>query len=161
MGWINENIVELVSVLFGAGGIGFAIITHLLDRKKYQQEVRQVSADADIRADEFWKNRYDVLNAEMQNKDTWWRERYDNLYQELQNERKLSNEIIKNFRAELNEIREDYEKQHSADNEKYEALMRKYKEYQDEVENKNREQMSRICQLENLVAEYEKKINRK
>jgi hypothetical protein len=161
MSWMNENVVEFLSVLFGTGGIGFAIITHILDRKKYQQEVRQASADADIHADEFWKNRYDVLNAEMQNKDTWWRERYDNLYQELQNERKLSNEIIKNFRAELNEIREDYEKQHSADNEKYEALMRKYKEYQDEVENKNREQMSRICQLENLVAEYEKKINRK
>jgi hypothetical protein len=160
MNWINENVVEILSVLFGTGGIGFAIISRILDRKKYQQEVRQASNEADKQADEFWKQRYDVLNAEVQNKDAWWRERYDNLYQELQNERKLSNEIIKNFRTELNEIREDYERQHAVDSEKYEALMKKYMEYQAEVETKNREQMSRISQLEDLVTEYERKIKR-
>lgn len=158
MSWFSENIVEIASILFGAGGIGFAIINKILDRKKYEQEVRHASADADIHTDAFWKSRYDVLNAEMQNKDTWWKERYDNLYQEFQNERQLSNEIIKNFRIELNEIREDYERQHDIDNQKYDALMQQYRNYQDEVERKNREQLQRICQLENLVSEYEKRL---
>lgn len=115
MNWFSENIVTILSLLFGTGGVGFAVIQHFLNRKKYNQEVRQESFSADIKSDEFWKNRYDVLNEELKDKDTWWKERYDNLYHELQEERKLSNEIIKNFRTELNEIREDYEQQRDID----------------------------------------------
>lgn len=160
MNWFSEHITEVVSILFGSGGIIFAIVNKLLDRKKYEQEVRNASADADIHTDEFWKKRYDVLNSEMQNKDAWWRERYDNLYNEFQNERKLSNDIIKNFRTELNEIREDYERQHEIDNEKYNALMQQYRNYQNEVERKSQEQIARICQLEKLVSEYEKRLKK-
>ena len=119
MEWLNENVVSIVSVLFGTGGIIYAVVTHFLDKKKYDQEVRKDTAEADIKGDEFWKQRYDVLQKEVDNKDTWWKERYDNLYQELQNERQLSNDIIKSFRTELNEIREDYERQREHDKHKY------------------------------------------
>lgn len=157
---MDNSITEILSILFGAGGIGFAFISHWLDRKKYAQEVRQEKSAADIKGDEFWKARYDVLNEEMKSKDIWWKDRYDNLYQEFQNERKLSNEIIHNFRNELNEIREDYERQKEIDKTKYDELMAKYTEYQKEVELKSKEQIDRINQLERLVAEYEKKLNR-
>ena len=96
----------------------------------------------------------------MKSKDIWWKDRYDNLYQEFQDERKLSNEIIHNFRNELNEIREDYERQKEIDKTKYDELMAKYTEYQKEVELKSKEQIDRINQLERLVAEYEKKLKR-
>lgn len=161
MSWFSENIVELISITCGTGGVLFGVISKILDRKKYEQEVRHTKADADIHSDEFWKCRYDVLNEEMKNKDAWWKERYGNLYQEFQNERKLSNEIIKNFRIELNEIREDYERQHDIDNQKYKDLMQQYRNYQDEVERKNAEQIARICQLEKLVSEYEKRLKEK
>lgn len=161
MSWFSENIVEITSILFGAGGVIFAIVNKILDRKKYEQEVRHLSVDADIHTDDFWKSRYDVLNEEMKNKDAWWKERYDNLYTEFQNERKLSNEIIKNFRIELNEIREDYERQHDIDNQKYKDLMQQYRNYQDEVERKNTEQLAKICQLEKLVSEYEERLKEK
>lgn len=158
MNWFSENAIEIFSILFGTGGIVYAIINRILDRKKYNQEVRRASVDTDIQTDEFWKTRYDVLNEEMKNKDLWWRERYDNLYSEFQNERKLSNEIIKNFRNELNEIREDYERQHDIDNKRYKDLMQQYKDYQAEVERKSSEQIARICQLEALVEDYEKRL---
>lgn len=154
----NSIIVEIISILFGAGGIIYAIVNHFLERKKWIQEVRQETANADIKSDEFWKNRYDVLNTEMKNKDAWWKERYDNLYNELQEERKLSNEIIKNFRTELNEIREDYERQREIDREKYNNLMSQYEAFQEEVNKKNQDQINRINQLENLVSEYEKRL---
>lgn len=160
MNWFNENMVEILSILFGVGGIGFAVINRILDRKKYAQEVRQETASADIKSDEFWKSRYDVLNEEMKSKDIWWEKRYDNLYQEFQNERKLSNDIIRNFRAELNEIREDYEKQKEIDKQKYDELMEQYVKYQQEVERKSKEQINRINQLEKLVAEYEEKLSK-
>ena len=48
MEWLNENAVSIVSVLFGTGGIIYAIVTHFLDKKKYEQEVRKVAAEADI-----------------------------------------------------------------------------------------------------------------
>ena len=44
-------------MLFGAGGIGFALISRWLDRKKYAQEVRQEKSAADIKGDEVWKAR--------------------------------------------------------------------------------------------------------
>ena len=154
----NTVLTEVISVLFGAGGVVYAIATHFLDRKKFAEEVRQEAANADLKTDEFWKNRYDVLNAEMQNKDIWWKERYDNLYTELQEERKLSNEIIKNFRTELNEIREDYEKQHEADKQKYNDLMTQYEQFQDEVNKTSAEQIKRINQLEELVSNYENRL---
>lgn len=154
MNWFRENIINILSILFGAGGIGFVIIQHLINRKKYNQEVRQESFNADIKSDEFWKNRYNVLNEELNNKDKWWKERYDNLYRELQEERKLSNEIIKNFRTELNEIREEYEQQRENDRKKYSELLNQYRE----VEFKNKEQINRINQLEILVLEYERKL---
>lgn len=160
MNWFNENMVEIISVLFGTGGILFAIVNRILDRKKYEQQVRQESADADLKSDEFWKHRYDVLNEEMKNKDIWWKERYDNLYKEFQNERTLSNDIIHNFRVELNEIREDYEKQKEVDKTKYDELMNQYAQYRQEMEKKNKEQINRINQLEKLVNEYEKKIKK-
>lgn len=159
MNWFTENIVQIISILFGAGGIGYATFNKILERGKYKQEVRNATVSTDIHSDEFWKNRYDVLNAEMQNKDAWWKERYDNLYDELQAERKMSNEIIRNFRAELNEIQKDYEQQKKSDREKYNDLMEQYRVYQQEVEARNQEQIKRISQLERLVAEYEKKLS--
>lgn len=145
--------------MFGTGGIGYAIISRILDRRKYDQEVRQASASADVKSDEFWKARYDVLNSEMTSKDTWWKERYDNLYAELQNERKLSNDIVRSFRTELNEIRADYEKQRELDKQKYNELMQQYERFQQESNTQNIEQINRINQLEILVAEYEKRLN--
>ena len=160
MSWFSENLVEIFSITFGVGSIGYAIVSRILDRKKYNEEVKRISVDTDIQTDEFWKSRYNVLNEEMKNKDVWWKERYDNLYSEFQNERKLSNEIIKNFRIELNEIREDYERQHDIDSQRYKDLMQQYRNYQDEVERKNADQMARICQLEQLVSEYEKRLKK-
>lgn len=159
MEWLRENAFAIISLLFGTGGIGYAVISRILDRRKYDQEVRQASASADVKSDEFWKARYDVLNNEMTSKDTWWKERYDNLYAELQNERKLSNDIVKSFRTELNEIRADYEKQRELDKQKYNELMQQYERFQRESNNQNREQINRINQLEILVAEYEKRLN--
>lgn len=159
MNWFSENIMSIFSLLFGTGGILYAVVSRVLDRKKYDAEVKRMSVDTEMQSDEFWKNRYDVLNRELESKDIWWRERYDNLYTELQNERKLSNEIINSFRAELNEIRADYEKQHDVQNRRYDELMQQYRDYREEVERKNGEQLQRISQLEKLVSEYEKKLN--
>lgn len=160
MNWIGEHLIEIISILCGAGGVGYAVVERMLNRKQYSQQVRQETASADIHIDEFWKNRYDVLMAEMQNKDTWWKDRYNKLYEEFQDERKLSNEIINNFRSELNQIREDYEKQKESDKQRYDALMLQYRNYQDEVERKSQEQIKRINQLEKLVTEYEKKLKK-
>ena len=51
MEWLSENLFGLISLLFGAGGIGFAVISKILDRKKYEQEVRTASAEADMKGD--------------------------------------------------------------------------------------------------------------
>ena len=121
MEWLNENVVSIISVFFGAGGIVYAIVTRLLDRKKYSQEVRPATSEADLKGDEFWKQRYDVLQKEVENKDNWWKDRYDALYKEYENERTLSNEIVKSFRTELNEMRNDYEQQRELERQKYGA----------------------------------------
>lgn len=159
MEWMSDSLWNMLGVLFGTGGILYAVIMHFVERRKYKAEVKELQANADIKTDEFWKNRYDVLNTEMQNKDAWWKERYDNLYEELQNERKLSNEIVSSFRSELNEIRGDYERQHEIDKKKYGELLEQYNRFQEESNEQNLENMRRINQLEKLVAEYENRLN--
>lgn len=160
MEWLNENVVSIVSVLFGTGGIVYAIVTHFLDKKKYDQEVRKDAAEADIKGDEFWKQRYDVLQKEVENKDTWWKARYDALYKEYENERTLSNEIVRSFRTELNEMRNDYEKQRELERQKYDKLMEQYKTFQEESEKKEHEYKERINTLEQLVSKYEKRLEK-
>lgn len=158
MGWLSDNLFGIISLLFGAGGIGYAVVSRVLDRKKYAQEVRASQADADIKEDDFWKKRYDVLQAEVDNKDSWWKERYDALYAEYQNERKLSNEIVKSFRTELNEMRADYEKQRELEKMKYDKLMEQYRSFEEESQKRETEYKQRISQLEQLVESYEKRL---
>ena len=160
MEWLNENVVSIVSVLFGTGGIIYAVVTHFLDKKKYDQEVRKDAAEADIKGDEFWKQRYDILQKEVENKDTWWKQRYDALYKEYENERTLSNEIVKSFRTELNEMRNDYEKQRELERQKYDKLMEQYKTFQEESDKKEHEYKERINTLEQLVSKYEKRLEK-
>ena len=160
MEWLNENAVSIVSILFGTGGIIYAVVTHFLDKKKYDQEVRKDAAEADIKGDEFWKQRYDVLQKEVENKDTWWKQRYDALYKEYENERTLSNEIVKSFRTELNEMRNDYEKQRELERQKYDKLMEQYKTFQEESDKKEHEYKERINTLEQLVSKYEKRLEK-
>ena len=160
MEWLNENVVSIVSILFGTGGIIYAVVTHFLDKKKYDQEVRKDAAEADIKGDEFWKQRYDVLQKEVETKDTWWKQRYDALYKEYENERTLSNEIVKSFRTELNEMRNDYEKQRELERQKYDKLMEQYKTFQEESDKKEHEYKERINTLEQLVSKYEKRLEK-
>ena len=160
MEWLNENVVSIVSVLFGTGGIIYAVVTHFLDKKKYDQEVRKDAAEADIKGDEFWKQRYDVLQKEVENKDNWWKDRYDALYKEYENERTLSNEIVCSFRTELNEMRNDYEKQRELERQKYDKLMEQYKTFQEESEKKEHEYKERINTLEQLVSKYERRLEK-
>ena len=160
MEWLNENVVSIISILFGMGGIIYAVVTHFLDKKKYDQEVRKDAAEADIKGDEFWKQRYDVLQKEVENKDTWWKQRYDALYKEYENERTLSNEIVRSFRTELNEMRNDYEKQRELERQKYDKLMEQYKTFQEESEKKEHEYKERINTLEQLVSKYEKRLEK-
>ena len=158
MGWLSDNLFGIISLLFGAGGIGYAVVSRVLDRKNYAQEVRVSQADADIKEDDFWKKRYDVLQAEVDNKDSWWKERYDALYADYQNERKLSNEIVKSFRTELNEMRADYEKQRELEKMKYDKLMEQYRSFEEESQKRETEYKQRISQLEQLVESYEKRL---
>ena len=151
MEWLSENLFGLISLLFGAGGIGYAVISKILDRKKYEQEVRNATAEADIKGDDF-------LQKEVENKDSWWKERYDTLYNEYQNERKLSNEIVKSFRTELNEMRSDYDKQRELEKMKYDKLMEQYRSFEEESQKREHEYKQRISQLENLVASYEQRL---
>lgn len=160
MDWFNDSFASVLGTVFGAGGILYAVIMHFIEQKKYQEEVRSLKTETDLKGDEFWKNRYDVLNSEMKEKDSWWKERYDNLYDELQNERKLSNEIISNFRAELNDIREDYERQRDIDKKKYSELLTQYTKFREETKKQNEENMSRINALEKLVSDYERKLKK-
>lgn len=160
MEWLSENLFGLISLLFGAGGIGYAVVSKILDRKKYEQEVRNATAEADIKGDDFWKKRYDVLQKEVENKDSWWKERYDTLYNEYQNEGKLSNEIVKSFRTELNEMRSDYDKQRELEKMKYDKLMEQYRSFEEESQKREQEYKQRIAQLENLVASYEQRLKK-
>lgn len=160
MNWLSENLFGLISLLFGVGGIGYAFISRILDRKKYEQEVRNATAEADIKGDDFWKKRYDVLQQEVDNKDGWWKERYDTLYNEYQNERKLSNEIVKTFRTELNEMRDDYDKQRELEKMKYDKLLEQYRALEEESQQREQEYKQRIQQLENLVSTYEQRLKK-
>lgn len=160
MNWLSENLFGLISLLFGVGGIGYAFISRILDRKKYEQEVRNATAEADIKGDDFWKKRYDVLQQEVDNKDSWWKERYDTLYNEYQNERKLSNEIVKTFRTELNEMRDDYDKQRELEKMKYDKLLEQYRALEEESQQREQEYKQRIQQLENLVSTYEQRLKK-
>lgn len=161
MEWLNENVVSIISVFFGAGGIVYAVITRLLDRKKYSQEVRTATSEADLKGDEFWKQRYDVLQKEVENKDNWWKDRYDALYKEYENERTLSNEIVKSFRTELNEMRNDYEQQRELERQKYDKLMEQYRTFEEESKKRESEYKERIATLEDLVSKYERRLESK
>jgi len=157
-GWLSENLFAIISLLFGAGGLGYAIIMRVLDRKKYSQEVKEAEANANIKEDEFWKQRYEILEKEITNKDEWWKERYESLKREYDNERKLSNEIVQNFRNELNIIRDEYDKQRALDRQKYNLLVEQYRSFEEESIRKEKEYKDRIQQLEELVNKYEKRI---
>ena len=152
MEFLNEHVTTIISIFFGTGGVVYAVVSRILDRKKYDQEVRGATAEADMKGEEFWKQRYDVLQKEVDSKDNWWKERYDALYKEYQNERTLSNDILKSFRDELAEIREDYERQKEAERQRYEEL--RVESIRKETEYKNR-----ITQLEELVKGYEKRLS--
>lgn len=161
MGGLNEHVTTIISIFFGTGGIVYAVVSRILDKKKYQQEVRSATAEADMKGDEFWKQRYDVLQKEVENKDAWWRARYDSLYQECEHERRLTNEIITAFRKELNEMYNDYEKQRESERQKYDDLMEQYRAFKDESIIKEREYRNRISALEDLVTKYEKQLEAK
>lgn len=160
MGWLADNGLEIISLVFGTSGIGYALITRVMNKKKYEQELKQSQTEIDAKEDDFWKKRYDVLQAEVDNKDSWWKERYDALYAEYQNERKLSNEIVKSFRTELNEMRTDYEKQRELEKMKYDKLMEQYRSFEEESKKRETEYKQRISQLEKLVESYEKRLNK-
>lgn len=152
------TIFPVISLLFGVGSIGYAVVARMLDRKKYEQEVRASQADADLKGEEFWKGRYDVLAAELDKKESWWKERYDNLYQEVQNERRLSNEMMTNFRNELNKIRDEYEAQRQADRDKYNRLMEEFRTQECEANRVAEEYKRRISDLEASIVAYEDMI---
>lgn len=157
-GLFMTTIFPVISLLFGAGGIGYAIVARMLDRKKYAQEVRCSQADADLKGEEFWKGRYDTLMTELDKKESWWKERYDNLYQEVQNERKLSNEMMTNFRNELNKIRDEYEAQRQADRDKYNRLMEEFRTQEREANLAAEDYKRRINELEASITAYEEMI---
>lgn len=152
------TIFPVISLLFGVGSIGYAVVARMLDRKKYEQEVRASQADADLKGEEFWKGRYGVLAAELDKKESWWKERYDNLYQEVQNERRLSNEMMTNFRNELNKIRDEYEAQRQADRDKYNRLMEEFRTQECEANRAAEEYKRRISDLEASIVAYEDMI---
>lgn len=161
MEFLNEHVTTIISIFFGTGGVVYAVVSRILDRKKYDQEVRGATAEADMKGEEFWKQRYDVLQKEVENKDTWWKVRYDSLYQEYENERHLTNEIINSFRNELNEMRNDYEKQREIERQKYDKLMEQYRAFEEESSVKEHEYRDRISALEELVTKYEKRLGSK
>lgn len=155
---LSESFITIISILLGSGGIVYAVVSKVLDRKKYEQEVRDASATADIKGDEFWKNRYDVLNNEVISKDTWWKARYESLYLEHQNEKKLSNDIIVSFRSELNGMRNDYEEQREVEKVKYSLLFQQYRSFEEDSLNREKEYKQRISQLEEMLETYEKRL---
>lgn len=161
MKWLSENFLTIISFVFGTGGFGYAVVSNVLNKKKYEQEVRDASAEADIKGDEFWKRRYDVLQHEVETKDGWWKARYDTLYIEYQNERKLSNDIITSFRTELSQMRNDYEKQREIERLKYSQLLEQYRGFEEESQKREVEYKQRISQLEDLVSKYERELNNK
>lgn len=160
MEWFADNTLEIVSLIFGTSGVGFAVISRVMNQKKYEQEIKQSQAEINVKEDDFWKKRYDILQAEVDNKDEWWKNRYDALYAEYQNERKLNNEIVKTFRVELNEMRADYEKQREIEKRRYEDLIEQYRRFEEESKHREIEYKGRIQQLERMVEEYERRLNK-
>lgn len=160
MEWLSNEVVTVFSILFGTGSVGYIIISKILDHKRYIQEVREAEAEADIKSDEFWKNRYDILQKELESKENWWKNRYDTLYLEYQTERKLSNEIIVTFRTELAEIRQSYEEQREIERKKYEQLVEQYKSLEEDSKKREIEYKQKIAQLECMISEYEQKLNK-
>ena len=155
---LRDKLIEVISILFGAGGIGYVVINRILDQKKYTQEVREQEAAADLKNEEFWKGRYDILQKELSEKNEWWKARYDSLYEEFQNERNLSNQIVSSFRNELNEMRAEYERQREMERQKYETLMESYRSFENESHQREVEYRQRITQLEKMVSEYEARL---
>ena len=96
--------------------------------------------------------------AELDKKESWWKERYNNLYQEVQNERKLSNEMMTNFRNELNKIRDEYEAQRQADRDKYNRLMEEFRTQEREANKAAEDYKRRINELEASITAYEEMI---
>ena len=161
MSWLIDNGLELFSLAFGTSGIGYAVVTRMMNKRKYEQELKQSQTEMDAKEDDFWRKRYDVLQNEVNNKDQWWKERYESLYEEYQNERRLSNEIVKSFRIELNEMRNEYEKQREQEKIKYNKLIEQYRLFEQESNKREIEYKQRISQLESLVKNYEQRINKK
>lgn len=155
---LRDKLIEVISILFGAGGIGYVVINRILDQKKYTQEVREQEASADLKNEEFWKGRYDILQKELSEKNEWWKARYDSLYEEFQNERNLSNQIVSSFRAELNEMRAEYERQREMERQKYDTLIESYRNFESESHQREVEYKQRINQLEKMVSEYEARL---
>jgi len=158
MEWLKGNVIALLGVLFGAGSVGYLLVSKIIDRKKFNQEVRTAASEADIKGDEFWKKRYDVLENENKQKDEWWQARYNNLSTELNSEKGLTNEIIRSFRNELNEIRKEYESQKEYEQKKYKKLREDYDRLEKESEEKINSQLKRISQLEDMIDDYLMKI---
>ena len=80
------------------------------------------------------------------------------LKKEYENERRLSNEIVQNFRNELNIMRDEYDKQRELERQKYNLLVEQYRTFEEESLRKEKEYKDRIRQLEELVSKYEKRI---
>jgi len=155
----NSVIISVLSLVFGSGGILYGVITHFLTRKKYNQEVREAKAEADIKGDNFWKQRYDVLQNELNSRNNWWSERYDSLDKDFEEERRVNVELIKSFRTEINQMRQDYEKQRQAERQRYDELLKQYRDFEKESEIKESIYKDRIAKLEVLLSKYEKKHN--
>lgn len=159
MSWVADNALEIISLVFGTSGIGVALISRAINQRKYDQEIKQSQTEINIKEDDFWKNRYDVLQAEVENKDAWWKNRYDALYSEYQNERNLNNNIVRTFRNELNEMRSDYDKQREIEKKRYDLLIQQYRKYEEESKRREKEYKQRIQQLEIMVEEYERRLS--
>jgi hypothetical protein len=155
---MESNWLQIFSLVFGSGGIAYGVIVHFLTKKKFDQEVRSLKADADLKGDNFWKQRYDTLQGELDSRDNWWKERYDKLDKDYEEERRTNIEMVKNFRSEINQMRTDYETQRDSERQRYDALLNQYREFERESERKEQEYKSRITKLEFMLSKYERKI---
>lgn len=149
---------QIFSLIFGGGGIAYGVISHFLTKKKYDQEVRELKAEADLKGDNFWKQRYDVLQGELDSRDAWWTARYDKLDKDYEEERKTNIEMVKSFRTEINQMRQDYEEQRQNERKRYDALLNQYHEFEKESERKEQDYKDRITKLEFMLSKYERKI---
>lgn len=155
---MESNWFQIFSLVFGAGGIAYGVISHFLTKKKFNQEVRILKAEADLKGDNFWKQRYDTLQSELDSRNNWWKERYDKLDKDYEEERRTNIEMVKNFRSEINQMRTDYEAQRDSERQRYDTLLSQYREFERESERKEQEYKSRITKLEFMLSKYERKI---